>query len=81
MKIAKTIGTVLMLIVGVMTVSGCTSQPQASGWRCVATDRGGRTWYWVAPDKSVAIANARRACRRNSPVGGCRVPVGSCSLN
>lgn len=49
-------------------------------WHCVATDKGGHTWYWNSTNREVAIRNARRACVQNTTGGGCQIPVGNCSM-
>ena len=61
----------------------CTVVCQApvNRWTCISTDRRGTTWNWTSAQKSVAISNALAACKHNSPVGGCFVTPGSCSLN
>lgn len=84
MSLLKKISSVFVVAACVATVASCAQPvpPAAPNrWRCVASDRAGKTWYWVAPNKEVAINNARRACRRHSAVGGCSVPVGSCSAH
>ncbi len=54
--------------------------PPKSRWHCLSVDRKGHTWYRNAINKGVAIRNARRTCVKHSNVGGCRVPVGNCSV-
>lgn len=54
--------------------------PPRSRWHCVAIDKKGNTWYWNSTKRSVAVKNAIAACRKNSTLGGCKVPTKNCSM-
>ncbi len=52
--------------------------PPKRRWHCVAVDKKGHTWYWNSTRWLKAIQHARRACKKHSTVGGCRVPSKNC---
>jgi len=54
--------------------------PPRSRWHCIAVDKKGNTWYWNSTKRTVAIRNARAACKKNSTSGSCRVPIKNCSM-
>lgn len=76
----KKLKLICLAIVTSAVLASCVYPPAPgpvgpASWRC--TTANGR-WFWSAPDRAVAINQARNSCLAHGDVG-CGVPVGNCT--